>query len=258
MADQHSKDAGPSTAAKRRWQADEERVERSHQRANLIRRSNHFNFIKMHYLSHFASHVRRFGSISMYSTEIGKLAHKDQIKDGYRRSNKNEAARQILSQYGRQHALGMRLQTIEALLKSEGLTEVENTGTGMPASSGLSTPRRVLKGRTKNTSTLTELCRALNINYCDMTEEILRFIKTGADNPQLPADPTELGSLPVERFSQLEIPVADFQETDRFQIHRAHCTGAKAFRNSGPRNDWVWVQTGEETNYGDLQGRAVA
>jgi len=28
----------------------------------------------------------------MYSTEIGELAHKDQIKDGYRRSNKNDAA----------------------------------------------------------------------------------------------------------------------------------------------------------------------
>ena len=152
----------------------------------------------------------------------------------------------------------MRVQTIEALLKSEGLTEVENTGMGMPAFSGLSTPRRVLKGRTKNISMLTELYRALNINYCDMTEEMLRFIKTRADNPQLPADSTELGSLPVERFSQLEIQVADFQETDRFQIHRARCTGAKAFHNCGLRNDWVWVQTGEETNYRDLRGHAVA
>ena len=176
----------------------------------MIWRLNHFNFIKMHYLSHFTSHVRHFGSISMYSTEIGELAHEDQIKDGYHRSNKNEGAQQILSQYRRQHALGMRLQTIEALLKSEGLTEVENTGTGMPASSGLSTPRRVLKGRTKNISTLTELCRALNINYCDMTEEMLCFIKTGVDNSQLPGDPTKLEALPVERFNQLEIWVADF------------------------------------------------
>src|SRR5437588_388131 len=91
-ADQRSKEAGPSTAAKCRRQADEARVERSHQWADLIRHSNHFNFIKMHYLSHFASHVRRFESISMYSAEIGELAYKDQIKDGYRRSNKNEAA----------------------------------------------------------------------------------------------------------------------------------------------------------------------
>jgi hypothetical protein len=111
----------------------------------------------------------------------------------------------------------------------------------------------------KNTSTLTELCATLNIHYSDMMQEILRFTRqTAADDRRLPADPTELGLLPVEGVAQLEIPVADFQETDRFQIHRARCTGTKAFRNGGPRNDWVWVQTGGEANYGDLRGRVVA
>jgi hypothetical protein len=259
MADQRAKEVHHRTVANRRRQADQERVERSDRRADLIRRENHFNFIKMHYLTHFASHVRRFGSISMYSTEIGELAHKDQIKDGYRRSNKNDAARQILSQYGRQHALGMRLQTIEALSKVKGVIVAEDSGMEMPAFSSHSTPRRVLKGRMKNTSTLTELCATLNIHYSDMMQEILRFTRqTAADDRRLPADPTELGLLPVEGFAQLEIPVADFQETDRFQIHRARCTGTKAFRNGGPRNDWVWVQTGGEANYGDLRGRVVA
>jgi len=64
--------------------------------------------------------------------------------------------------------------------------------------------------------------------------------------------------LPVERFTQLEIPVSDFQEADVFQIHRACCTGTKAFRNGGAINDWVWVQTGREESYGDLQVHAVA
>jgi len=82
MADQRAKEVRHRTVANRRRLADQERVERSDWRADLIRRENHFNFIKMHYLTHFASHVRRFGSISMYSTEIGELAHKDQIKDG--------------------------------------------------------------------------------------------------------------------------------------------------------------------------------
>jgi len=111
----------------------------------------------------------------------------------------------------------------------------------------------------KNTSTLTELCTTLNIHYSDMMPEILGFTRqTAADDRRLPADPTELGLLPVEGFAQLESPVADFQETDRFQIHRARCTGRKAFRNGGPRNNWVWVQTGGEANYGDLRGRVVA
>jgi len=64
--------------------------------------------------------------------------------------------------------------------------------------------------------------------------------------------------LPVERFTQVEIPVSDFQEADIFQIHQARYTGTKAFRNGGARNDWVWVQTGGEGSYGDLRGRVVA
>jgi len=213
----------------------------------------------MHYLSHFVSHVRHFGSILMYSTEMGELAHKEQIKEGYCRSNKNNAARQILSYYGRKHALGMRLQTIEALSNAENVFVMGNGGMEAPASSW-SAPRRVLKGRImEHIGTLTELCRALNIDYSNMIEEMQRFIRqTIADDQRLPSDRTELGSLSIEQFTHLEIPVSDFQEGDVFQIHRARCTGTKAFRNSDPRNDWIWVQAGGEESYGDLRGRVVA
>jgi len=51
--------------------------------------------------------------------------------------------------------------------------------------------------------------------------------------------------------------VPDFLETDRFQIYRARCTGTKAFRNGGSRNDWVSVQTCGEANYGNLRGHLV-
>jgi len=63
--------------------------------------------------------------------------------------------------------------------------------------------------------------------------------RTVADNPLLPTDPTELRLLPVEHYTHLESPVADFQETDVFQIHQARCTGTKAFYNRDPRNNWV-------------------
>jgi len=78
------------------------------------------------------------------------------------------------------------------------------------------------------------------------------------EDRQLAADPAELKLLPVEGFAQLEIPVPHVQETDRFQIHWARCTGTKAFHNGGSRNDWVWVQTGGEVNYEDLRGCVVA
>jgi len=67
---EHTKEVHQRTFANRRRLADQERVERSDRRADLIRRENHFNFIKIHYLTHFASHVQCLGSISMYSTEI--------------------------------------------------------------------------------------------------------------------------------------------------------------------------------------------
>jgi len=152
----------------------------------------------------------------------------------------------------------MSLQTIEALAKVKGLILAKDSGMEMPAFSSRSMPHRVFKARMKNTTTLTAPCTTLNIHYSVMMQEILGFTRqTAADGRRLPADPTELGLLPVAGFAQLAIAVADFQETDRFQIHRARCTGTKAFRNGGPSNDWVWVQTGVEANYGDLQGRVV-
>ena len=127
-----------------------------------------------------------------------------------------------------------------------------------PASSR-SAPQRVFKGRMMDISTLTELCRALNIDYSDMIQKMVRFVRqTIADDQRLPSDWTELGSLPVEQFTHLEIPVPDFQDTDVFQIHRARCTGTKAFRNGSTRNDWGWVQAGGEKGSGDLRGRVVA
>ena len=74
-------------APNRRRRLDEARIERANQWAELIQRENHFNFIKMHYLNHFVQHVRCFGSVPMYSTDIGKRVHKEQIKQEYRGYN---------------------------------------------------------------------------------------------------------------------------------------------------------------------------
>ena len=71
----------------------------------------------------------------MYSTDIGELAHKEQLKEGYRRSNKNNAAPQILSDYGRWHILGMKLQTTEELLKGGDVLRTGDVVTDIPVSS---------------------------------------------------------------------------------------------------------------------------
>ena len=109
----------------------------------------------------------------MYSTDIGELVHEAQIKEGYRRSNENEAARQIFSQYGCQHALGIHEETIEALLKT-GVIVVGNSWIEMRTSSSRSAPRRMLKGPT-NIGTFSQLCRAHEIEFCDMMNADARF-----------------------------------------------------------------------------------
>jgi len=59
-------------------------------------------------------------------------------------------------------------------------------------------------------------------------------------------------------YSELEIPVHEFQEADVYEIHRARSTGDLHFRNQGSRDDWVWVQVGREEMYGALRGRLPA
>jgi len=180
-SDHHAKEVYHRSVTNSCRLSDQDWVARSNQRADLIRRKNLFNFTKMRYLTHFASHVRRFRSILMHSTELSELADKGLTKAGYRSSNKNEAARQILSHYGRHYSLGITLQTIEAHSKVEGVIVVEDSRMEMPTVSSRSTPRWVLKGRMKNTSTLTELGTAHDIPFSNMMDEILCFIKqTGA------------------------------------------------------------------------------
>jgi len=76
-------------------------------RMDMIHTESQFNFVQMHLLSHFSNHwhIRQFGNIPQYFTEFRELAHKEQIKDGWRRSNKHDVMRQILHSYRRRHAI---------------------------------------------------------------------------------------------------------------------------------------------------------
>jgi len=87
----------------------------------------------------------------------------------------------------------MRLQRIEELSKAENAFVRGNGGMEAPASNR-SAPRQVLKGRMmENIGTLAVLCTALNIDYSDLIEEMLRFIRqTLVDDQQRPSDRTEL------------------------------------------------------------------
>ena len=55
-----------------------------------------FNYIKFHLPLHYGDHIREYRNIPGFSTDIGELAHVQQLKVGYRKSNKNNMNLQIL------------------------------------------------------------------------------------------------------------------------------------------------------------------
>ena len=139
---------------------------------DFIQQENHFNFINIHYLNHFSSNIQHFRWTSRYSTHIGELAYKDQIKACHCRPNKNEASYKTLSYYSLKHALGIRPKTLDNLLKAENVLVIQSTGRETVAAHG-----RIQKGQMKNIGTLTKHCRTCNINYFDIMEGILYFTK---------------------------------------------------------------------------------
>ena len=248
--------------SKRRRIREGDREEEDERRMDLIHSESHFNFIKIHLLRHFSDHIRQFGNIPMYSTEFGELAHKEQIKDGWRRSNKNDAARQIVHSYERQHSIRMRLLNLESLrrhgadLSTDVLQHLDITTSAVTAPV---VRRRILKGRRDDVSNVLDFSKVSGVSLESICRELIRYSRHNLPTERrLPEDHAILQTLPVELLTQLEIPVLAFQECDVYDIHRARCTGALHFRNQGIRNDWVWVQAGTEEMYGALRGRLPA
>jgi len=145
---------------------------------DMIHMESHFNFVKMHLLSHFSDHIRQFGNIPKYSTEFGELAYKEQIKDGWRGSNKNDVERQILHHYGCQHAIQMSLLNFNLLrnrranLGDNVLSYLDQTTdtVSMPAPCG-----RILKGRHDHVSDVLHFCKVLRISLDRICLELIRY-----------------------------------------------------------------------------------
>ena len=160
---QQRADVSRTLAGSKRHRAHaQDRDEENDRRMELVHAESHFNFVKMHLLDHFRDHIYQFGNIPMYSTEFGELAHKDQIKDGWRRSNKNDAARQILHSYGRQHAIRMRLLNLDSLRHPGAQIPVDvPESLDIPSTeSELDTRRRRLKGHRLDAN-LHDICKVL-------------------------------------------------------------------------------------------------
>ena len=142
----------------------------------MIHTESHFNFVKMHLLSHFSDHVRQFGNISLYSTEFGELLHKAQIKDRWRRLNKNYVERQILHSYGRQHSIQITLLNLNSLRCRRANLGEDILGYLDKTTSTVSMPapcRRILKGRRDDVFDIIDFCMVLGISLDGICLELI-------------------------------------------------------------------------------------
>ena len=154
---------------------DDDREAESDQRMELIHSESHFNFVKMDLISHFRDHIYMFGNIPMYSTEYGELAHKEQIQDGWRRSNKINAVRQILSSSSQQQAIRMRILNLEFLqcagadLPTEVVEHLEKTRSAPTPPAHQS----IQKGRRDNIHDVVDFGRACDISPETICRELI-------------------------------------------------------------------------------------
>ena len=191
----------------------------------MIYSESHFNFIKIHLLSHLSDLIHQFGNIPMYSTETTELAHKTQIKDGWRHSNKTNSSCQIVHSYSRQHTIQMRLLNWASIRRQSGdlypdtLKHLDITSS-LPQEPIMR--KRILKGHWDDVSNLDDFSTLLGVSFQIVVHELIPFRRHNLPpRRQLPEDPAILGSLPVVLLTQVKIPLPAFQESEVYNIHRA-------------------------------------
>lgn len=64
-----------------------------------------FNFPKLHALLHYAEHIKRWGSLDGYNTEVSERLHIDFAKVPYRRTNRKDYVAQQVKIMNRQESL---------------------------------------------------------------------------------------------------------------------------------------------------------
>src|SRR5437588_6179725 len=257
--------ASGESAAKRQRVAVRHREQLVAAREDEASARAHCNCIKMHLLEHFGSTVQRFGSIPLFSTDISELAHKTQIKESYRRSNKNNAALQILDNYSRVHAFGMHILNLkDAVMRArENFPGVVTTreldevlGEIKTNSDDTAPPKRILRSPDEGPKTVHEVAMILGIP--DLAACIMRFAKSNGSTKlsDFPESIAALQKAQAQCFKMLQIPVPVFQDPDLYINHNLRCTGLESFRGATTRNDPAWVSVGDDiTKTGDLGGR---
>jgi hypothetical protein len=210
----------------------------------ILREGSHYNFPKIHLISHYAEQITKFGALGQFSTDVCEAMHK-RFKDAYRCSNKVESTMQILKTYTRDHTFAMKDMTIATWNRIREHGD-PTQGAGVQHMAYLK-----LQGKIDSVSNLADLEHVANLKSATRAF-LVRELHT---------DPDALGLLErgISVYNTLQIPIPKFSGQG-FVLHNAKCT---EFRGK-KRNDWVWVRrhvasdAGQHTLNGCIPGRLNA
>ena len=200
----------------------------------MLREGAHFNFPKIHLISHYAEQITRFGALGQYSTDISEAMHKG-LKDAYRRSNKINSIDQIITTYTRDHTFSMKDLSIKSWTQAR---EEENETHGVRKQKQKVQAFLKLEGRLglETVSNLQELAENIGMNVKLATRAFLNRELKGMD-----LDVEWLLDSDIIAYTCLAIPVPKLGG-EGFIWHHGRCTRLRGFRGGGERNDWVWIR----------------
>jgi hypothetical protein len=226
----------------------------------ILAESAHYNFPKLHLVTHYADQIRQYGSLPQYSTEPCETSHKA-LKDAYRHSNHVDATPQIIRTYTRQYKFASFENNLRVWSAELPHVQAIIDNVSQPTRTAPNDSTRVykLQGRQKGGKpcTLSDLLDEYNLP--DLAELTLSFFQRN-ELPGFSFDSDEQWLLrcPVEYFNTLRVPVPSW-DRQGYVMHHVRSTGNALFRKSDARADWVWVRRkpvkSDKAKPGSLNGK---
>ena len=239
-----------STAKTRR--IDEDRSIVKYEVDQHLTEESDFNFVKMHLPIHFGESIRQLGHLSNLTAELYEHEMID-IKDAYRRSNKNDASEQILRTKARRDYFKYRNMERNAQFSRLDDGSIPNP---LPL-------QRRFQGKRPGITTLQDLALRCELPIGTLQNLIAWCLKrfdlfTGyADSDDAFC---RLSEAKYTSYAAAVLPVANFQG-DEVDKHVVRCSGSEPSRmKRPPRNDDVllWPNSEVEGNFTSTQGRIPA
>jgi len=221
---------------------------------DILKEGAHYNFPKMHLISHDPEQIPKFGALGQFYTEISECMYKS-LKDAYRRSNKVNVTSQIITNHTQDHTFIMKDLPIKAWAEAK---ETGNPTQHVGKRAQVVPMYLKLQGKLDfgTVSNLGDLERVTGL--CDLVLATRTFLRGELGYSEVSI--SRVLSAGIRAYEALEIPVPKLNG-EGFVVHHARCTGLRECRRGQSQSDWVWVrrlQASEKAGPTALNGHMLA